>query len=212
MAKLIDITGQRFGRLVVVRRVRTISGRWVWESVCDCGRINLSEGHDLSAGKTTSCGCRRSEASTARRTTHGMRSSRTYRIWGAMKTRATNPNIVGAQNYVLRGIGICDRWLTFSNFLEDMGEAPENLSIDRIDNDKGYSPSNCRWASMKIQANNSRWNTKLTLDGVTMNLNQWADKTGISRQAIYRRIARGWEVRQALTTPVQKNSPEQPRQ
>lgn len=164
MGVFVDKTGMRFGRLKVVSRAPTSADRAHWLCRCDCGTEKVINGHNLSAtpgsGKTTSCGCFRAEATRSARRSHAMSGTRTHRIWKNIKTRCTNKNVVSYADYGGRGITFDPRWDSFATFLADMGEAPANGSIDRIDNDKGYSPANCRWATRLEQARNKQ-NTRL---------------------------------------------------
>jgi len=109
-----------------------------------------------------------------------------------MIQRATNPNHNRSADYAGRGVTVCDDWKVFENFLRDMGERPEGMSLDRIDNSKGYSPENCRWATPKEQLNNTRRNRFLTLNGETKTVAQWAEEAGINAGTIYSRLGRGW--------------------
>ncbi len=115
-----------------------------------------------------------------------------------MIQRCTNPRATYYRHYGGRGIGVCERWLSIEAFIEDMGERPLGTSLDRIDNDRAYEPSNCRWATPKVQANNRRNNRHLTSNGKTMTLSQWSDLIGLSKQAIRGRIALGWNISDAL--------------
>jgi hypothetical protein len=125
---------------------------------------------------------------------------RLYRIWANMKTRVTNPNYAQKDYYSVRGITLCDRWQSYQNFKEDMGKTyRDGLSIDRIDNDRGYSPSNCRWATPKEQANNTRRNRKITIDGITRNLSQWIDNSGVKSSTVRQRYyVYGWDIKRSL--------------
>jgi hypothetical protein len=143
----------------------------------------------------------------ARPKTHGLTDSRTYKTWVSMRERCTNPNNDGYYNYGGAGISVCARWMSsFEAFWADMGERPPNMTLDRIDSAAGYSPENCRWATPKQQANNMRTNRLLTLDGETKTMSEWAEAIGIRVQTLHERIKRGWDVRRALTQPVQKRA------
>ncbi len=154
MAALKDIKDQRFGRLVALSLAgRSKSGQAVWTARCDCGLEDEVRSNDLVSRKTLSCGCLRNE----NRFTHGLTQHPLYGIWDAMKQRCFNANNRHYKDYGGRGITVCQRWLSnFSQFLEDMGPRPDGYSLDRIDNDKGYSPGNCKWSTPLEQAHNRR--------------------------------------------------------
>ncbi len=130
---------------------------------------------------------------------HGMRRTRIYRIWSAMKNRCFNPKNKDYPRYGGRGIAVCERWLKFENFLADMGERPLSMSIDRIDNDGNYEPGNCRWATRMEQQNNQRKNRFFVLNGVTKTLSEWASCLGINRNTLQTRFQRGWPAERALS-------------
>lgn len=154
----IDITGRRFGRLVALERFSNPPQRAKWLCLCDCGNQKWIAFSPLMRGASTSCGCYRSEWATTHKKTHGYSKDPTYACWHHAKQRCTNPRNPSYQYYGARGITMCERWFhSFANFLADMGPRPHpNLTLDRIDNDKGYSPDNCRWATYADQLNNQR--------------------------------------------------------
>lgn len=199
-----DLTGQRFGRLTVLELTQKKSGRRElrWLCRCDCGNQRDFAGWRLSGGYVLSCGCLQIEQAIVGSTTHGYSDTRTYKIWGAMRQRCTNPHDSGYHNYGARGISVCKRWQDFENFLLDMGEAPAGMSIDRIDNNGDYTPENCRWATRTEQGNNKRNNVRLEWQGRTQTVPQWARELGMKPTNIRQRLRDGWTVDRALSTPL----------
>lgn len=135
------------------------------------------------------------------RATHSMSRTSTYAIWRSMLARCTSPQSKDFGRYGARGITVCNRWLKFENFLADMGQRPEGLTLDRRDGTLGYSPDNCRWATPTIQARNRRTNVTVTHDGITATVAEWAERTGLERKTLEYRIRAGWTAARALTTP-----------
>lgn len=194
--------GRRYGRWTVIAFDSYVRNVMIWVCRCDCGNIRSVPNSNLQSGSSQSCGCLSRELSSKRLTRHGKSRSRVYRIWGGMVGRCTNPNDPAWKHYGGRGIEVCDRWLTFSNFIEDMGDPPDGLTIERIDNDKGYSPDNCHWATMLEQQNNRRNNVVLEVNGRQQTISQWAREKHLSRQLIQYRLAAGWAIDDAVNQPV----------
>lgn len=209
MAQLIDLTGQKFIRLKVLNRAEnTPAGKAQWFCECECNqKIIIVRGEHLRSGHTTSCGCIQKENASKAQTVHSKSHSRIYGIWASLKKRTQNGNNKNFKDYGGRGITVCEEWeADFRAFYEwaiSNGYA-DNLTIDRTDNNKGYSPDNCRWITRKKQCNNKRNNSRITFRGQTKTLSEWADEAGIQRLTLLMRLRRGWSIEKALTTPPQK--------
>jgi hypothetical protein len=198
--------GTVFGRWTVIGPERPRSIR-SYLCRCDCGNTGTVRKEKLLNGTSRSCGCLQRE----QLTTHGLtagavrQQSREYWIWNSMVQRCTNSKSVGYSNYGGRGITVCDRWRSFENFFADMGPRPTALhSIERRDNDKGYAPDNCHWATRQEQNRNRRNTRWITANGETRCLAQWARSLGCTNGTILARIKLGWPEDRAVTTPVRK--------
>ncbi len=197
--KLIDLVGQTFGQLTVTskgeRIMRKSGWRNQWICACSCGQITTVPTDQLKSGKTKSCGCLR-QLPYAK--THGLSNTPTYETWLAMRDRCNNPNNKAYINYGERGITVCERWNDYPNFLADMGEKPKGLTIDRRDNNLGYSPENCHWGTDEEQRNNKRTNRMLTLNGKTQSMRLWCNELHLNYSTVRARLNRGWSAEQAL--------------
>jgi hypothetical protein len=172
LPRRIDLTGQRFGRLLVItyaetRNAQTKTARAYWRCRCDCGQTTIVAAGNLKNKSVISCGCKQRENRVrqgkanathghTRGVKNGKKSSRTYRSWMSMKQRCHDKNHTFFHHYGGRGIKICKRWLRFENFLADMGKRPIRKSLDRINPNGNYTPSNCRWATPLDQRHNRR--------------------------------------------------------
>lgn len=158
MAKVKDLTGQRFGRIVVTEFAGTDKHRMSrWHCVCECGEMVTALGGNLSRGRTKSCGCLKKEVTSTANKTHGLTGQRPYRIWEGMKRRCTSKSSVNYGRYGGRGISYTPEWESFENFWSDMQTGySDDLTLDRVDNNKGYSKENCRWATLSQQQRNRR--------------------------------------------------------
>ena len=192
-----DITGRRFGRLVVLGRSIVQKRHKRWDCRCDCGGTAAVQIDNLRSGHSVSCGCSRVRHGHAR----GHSQSTTHAIWAAMKQRCLNPSDRSYFRYGGRGIGICQSWMQFANFLRDMGERPAGMTLERIDNNRGYGPANCRWATRFEQMRNMRRNRILEIDGRRLCLTEWAEEFGIDRKIVDSRLRPGWDVLRALAQP-----------
>lgn len=200
-----DLLGQKFNWLTVIDWV--INGtRGKWLCKCDCGNERFAKSNELTTGHITSCGCQKSDSisksTTKHKTIHGKSRSKINTTWKHIKSRCLNKNSKDYKNYGGRGIKICDKWLTFEGFYEDMGDIPKNMSIDRIDNNGNYCKENCKWSTKKEQNNNRRNTTFLECFGQKKTMKEWCEIKELSYKLLHRRIVLGWDVKRALETPA----------
>ena len=198
-----NLQGFRFGSLTVLQlgeKQRQHNGAW-WLCLCDCGNQKNIPATDMVQGRINSCGCEHAKRIAKSNITHGMSKTRTYQLWEAMRNRCNRIN----QDYSCRGITYDERWDAFENFLEDMGEAPDGLSLDRIDCNGNYHKANCRWATREQQANNTRANVFLEYGGKRQTIAQWAKELGMKQDKLRSRLRYGWTTERAL---AEGNTPE----
>lgn len=205
MNKLIDLTGQRFGRLVVLGEAARRGNARYCICQCDCGKEKVIAYSNLRFNQSKSCGCLSVEMTNARNKTHGLRNTPEYSSWQHMISRCSN-NDPHHIHYKQRNIKVCVRWLGengLKNFIDDMGPRPPKHSIDRIDNNGDYTPENCRWTTQKVQSNNIERNVMVTYEGAQLTIAQLSDRVGIHPSTLHSRIIKmGWTVDKAATTPV----------
>ena len=198
-SRIIDLSGQKFGRLTVKDFSHVSGGSAIWNCRCNCGNTTKARAANLKKSHTKSCGCLQIENST----THGYSAHPLYPIWSAMIARCENPKNHRYNSYGGRGISVCPEWRgTPAVFFEHMGVRPEGLTLDRIDNDGDYELKNCRWATAEQQQRNSRHTRRLTHNGESFCITEWAEKTGIPRDTLYARLNLGWSIEKTLTQPV----------
>lgn len=206
--------GDRFGRLVVVEQADdyvTPSGKKYprYLCQCDCGKTKLIDKNNLLKGKTLSCGCLQKERASAARKTHGDTDSRLYNVWSAIKRRCYNKDVPEYQRYGARGIYMCDEWRESYNAFREWAlsagydyNAPHGMcTIDRINNEDGYHPDNCRWVSQEVQMNNVGYNHHETYNGETHTIAEWEKLLNIKRGKIFNRMRYGWSFEEAILAP-----------
>lgn len=187
-----DLTGAVFGRLTVINFHSKINNRYKWLCKCSCGKEKIVARKELMNGDTQSCGCLQKEIAAEYQLTHGLSKTVEYKTWKSMRGRCNNVNSPDYPRYGGRGIKVCDRWNVFQNFIDDIGMKPsKNHTLDRKDNNGNYDPLNCKWATRKEQANNTRRNRKITVNGITKNICEIAEDYCISASNIHRRIKDG---------------------
>lgn len=202
--RLIDLTGQRFGRLTVLRRVH---GKY-WECLCDCGNTHIVNRDHLGID-TNSCGCLRKEVTRARTFKHGEKQTRLYKLWTCIRARCMNSKSPEKHIYYDRGITMCEEWNSFEVFRDwalangyDPTAKRGVTTIDRIDNDKGYSPDNCRFVSLTENQRNRRDTRRYVFQGESLTTGEISERTGTSVNLIGERLRRGWDIERAALVPA----------
>lgn len=199
MAHKKEIIGNIYGRLMPILECgKTSSGQYRYLSVCECGTSKVITGSLMSQGVVLSCGCLKRERMISRNTKHNGCGTSTYETWQGMKSRCTNQNQSAYANYGARGITFDSAWDEFAAFVADMGERPNGCTLERIDNDKGYSKENCKWATNAEQSRNTRQNVNLTFNGKTQCMTDWAKELAIPYPTIQDRVRKGWSVEKTL--------------
>lgn len=201
-----DLSGKKFNYLTVIKqegfvvRDKGRKGNALWLCRCECGNTTIVDSSKIQSGRKKSCGCMKD----SHKTTHGMSRTATYQTWENMIQRCTNPNATKFHQHGGRGIAVCQRWLeSFANFLADMGEKPDDKTLDRINNDGNYEPSNCKWATKEEQANNTRANRYFETSQGVYTMAQIARIVGVTPQSIEERVKAGTRGDDLLRPPHQ---------
>lgn len=203
-SRFIDLTGKLVGRLTVIHYAgKDHESNSLWFCRCLCGTELLVVASRLTKANTKSCGCLQADSRATATRVHGLCRSAEYGVWSGMIQRCTNPKRSKFKRYGARGIKVCTRWLeSFESFLTDMGNRPSSRhTIERKNNDGDYEPGNCVWIVKEEQAKNSSLTIKLTFNGETLCMSDWARRVGILPSRLSRRLKDGWSLEDALTTP-----------
>ena len=195
-----DLTGKIFTKITILSHSHTTKyGAVYWNCKCACGNEKIIRGTNLKSGVTKSCGCYQKQAVT----THGMTHTKTFKTWETMKQRCLNANAPDYPRYGGRGVDVCKRWQnSFKNFLNDMGERPPNKTLDRINVDSDYKPSNCRWATRSQQQRNKTTTPRFKHKGENLTVSEWAKRSGLTVKIIMWRVNAGWNFSKILNTPI----------
>lgn len=192
---MINMLNKKYASLTAIKPTKKKStGRnIIWVFICDCGNKCELDGYMVRSGKRVTCQKCSKERVRLASIKHGLSKTVEFRTWADIQARCYNKKSTSYNNYGGRGIAVCDRWLkSFNNFLKDMGKRPSNKhSIERKDNNSDYCPDNCHWATMAEQSNNKRNNRKITINGITKNMNQWASDHGLTSSIIFYRLKAG---------------------
>lgn len=214
--QFIDISGEKFGKLTVIEPIgKSKYNEIIWKCRCDCGNEVTATGINLRRGHVKSCGCLRGsgEVSGSRNNLGGKytgitkKNKRLYRIWIGMKSRCYNPNSGSYKYYGAKGVTVCEEWLHDFQAFYDWAMANgyrDDLTLDRKDNSKCYSPDNCKWSTMKEQAQNTSQTSFLEYRDETKTFSEWSETTGIPKNVLKQRIRNGWSAEKALTTKLRR--------
>lgn len=211
---VLDLTGQRFGRWTALYDSgrKTIGGNHYWMCKCDCGTIKEVDTGMLRFGDSKSCGCHRRDRMSKLNLKHGGRNDRLYLVWMDMRRRCYDGKDANYHNYGGRGIKVCEEFLDYKNFREwalangyDKDAKHGDCTLDRINVDGNYEPSNCRWVNIKVQANNKRNTVRITYNGKTMSRPEWEDELGFKRGLLSHRTQLGWSIERMLTERPEQN-------
>ena len=198
MSKCENLIGKRFGHWSVFARAENNAcGSACWRCRCDCGSVSVVRAQSLKSGRSNSCGCHKNDYNRK----HGGKGTKLYEVWRSMRYRCEKQSNHAYPMYGARGIQVCSEWHDFSLFrkwaLENGYE--HGLSIDRIDVDGNYEPSNCRWADSKTQMNNRRTTPHFEYEGKSLTISEWSRESGIPRSTILNRMKRGWSFEKSIT-------------
>lgn len=203
--KLQNLVGKKYGRLLVIKRIKSVNGKTKWLCKCDCGNECVVYATSLKSGNTQSCGCYKRENAKKLYSTVRQNDKRLYAVWNGIKQRCTNPNNNAYHNYGGREIKICNEWANnYKSFYDWAISAgyKKGKEIDRIDNDGNYEPDNCRFVDKETQANNKRNVRLYTINGITKSLSQWCKDYDLDYYTVRQRIYKlGWTIEDALNKP-----------
>lgn len=202
MRKGIDITGQRFGRLVALEWVQSDKPGAYWKFKCDCGTAKVIKGQSVREGIVVSCGCRQKETLNAGRYVHGFYGHPLFATWRGIVSRCTNRNDKDWPSYGGRGISVCDDWLASPEvFFKDMGEKPRRATLDRIDVNGNYEKGNCRWATPLVQGSNKRNNSYFVINGQTLHFAEICRQYNLPESTLSNRLKAGLPIERAVSKP-----------
>lgn len=195
--KFKDLTGLKFNHFTAIEVAENRNGVYYWLWKCDCGALLKIKGSLVTRKNKPQKSCK--DCYSKRRILHGQTNTKEFFAWRGILSRCNDKNSKSYSSYGGRGIFVCDRWLEFKNFYEDMGKAPSKKhSIDRINNDKGYFKENCRWATSKMQVLNRRNTRYIEYNGIKKSISEWAESLGMHYAKLFNRINRGWDIEKAL--------------